>query len=867
VDAFGWSASGDSHSFFPLEQGHNIDCSACHTNDLTEPLSPECFSCHEENFNEAENHVSLSYPKQCELCHTIAVWEQSIFDHNATAFALTGAHISAECLACHSDGYTGTPTNCNACHSDKYTQAKDPNHAAAGISIECETCHGTTNWTPSTFNHLSSTGFELSGGHAGRQCSDCHKGTTSGADPDCISCHQANYNSAKNHVALGYPTDCTFCHSTTGWEQSTFDHNSTAFPLTGSHKATECASCHADGYTGTPSECSACHTNNYNNAQIPSHTAAGISTDCESCHGTTTWDPSVFDHNATTGFALTGGHALQQCSECHPGSTSGANSECVSCHQTDYNTAKDHVSQDYPTECILCHNTNNWESSTFDHNATGFPLTGAHIATDCIDCHTSGYPGTPSECNACHIDNYNQATDPDHKTAGVSTDCEICHTTTAWAPSTFNHTSTGFALTGAHRNRQCSDCHVGSTSGASPDCISCHRAEYNSAPEHVSQGYSQDCIQCHNTTDWDQVAFDHNATSFPLTGAHLTISCNACHADGYAGTPSDCEACHTTDYNGADNPSHTAAGISRECETCHRTSAWAPSTFDHAASTGFALTGGHNLQQCYDCHQGSTSGASPECKSCHQTDYNGAQEPNHSIAGVSLDCEDCHGVSVWDPSTFDHNASTGFALTGGHNLQQCSECHIGSTSGASPDCISCHQTNYNQAPNHVAQNYPFDCLICHNTTNWSQSTFDHNATNFPLNGAHIATECIACHSQGYTGTPTECSACHIEDYNGTTNPNHSLGKFSTDCTDCHNENAWTPSTFAHDNLYFPIYSGKHGGQWDNCTNCHKDQSNYASFSCFDCHRQLVTGVQHLGVKDYVYNNASCLTCHPNGTAL
>lgn len=864
VSALEWSASGDSHSFFPLTQGHNIDCSECHTNDLTEPLSPECFSCHEEMFKQAENHVSLGYPTDCEICHTLAGWEQSIFDHNTTTFALTGAHESAECLACHSEGYTGIPSDCNSCHTDKYNQATNPNHTAAGISSECETCHGTTNWSPSTFNHLSSTGFELTGGHALQQCSDCHVGTTSGASSDCISCHQENYNAAKDHITLGYPDDCTFCHNTTNWWQSTFDHNATAFPLTGSHRATECASCHASGYTGTPTECSACHSNNYNNAQNPNHTAAGVSTECEDCHGTTAWTPSTFDHNTTTGFALTGGHALQQCSDCHVGSTSGASSDCISCHQTDYNTAKDHVAQNYPTECILCHTTTNWDKSTFDHNATSFPLTGSHIATECIECHTSGYAGTPSECSACHTDEYTAATDPDHKTAGVSTDCETCHGTTAWIPSTFDHNSTGFALTGGHLGRQCSDCHIGSTSGASSACISCHRTEYNNAAEHVSQNYSEQCLMCHNTSSWSQVSFDHNSTSFPLTGAHRTTDCDDCHTSGYAGTPTACRSCHINEYNNADDPNHVTPGISKVCESCHGTSSWTSSTFDHNASSGFPLTGGHALNQCSACHIGSTSGASSECYSCHSSNYSNANNPSHTAAGISTNCEPCHGTSNWIPSTFDHTASTGFPLSGGHNLQQCSDCHIGTTSGASSDCITCHQTDYNQASNHVAQNFPFDCLICHNTTNWSQSTFDHNATSFPLNGAHRATECIACHSTGYTGTPTECYDCHKADYDGVTNPNHKAGNFSTDCTDCHNENAWTPSTFDHDNLYFPIYSGIHNGEWSNCSDCHKDASNYASFTCFDCHRQLVTGVLHLGVTDYNYDNASCLACHPNG---
>ncbi len=95
----------------------------------------------------------------------------------------------------------------------------------------------------------------------------------------------------------------------------------------------------------------------------------------------------------------------------------------------------------------------------------------------------------------------------------------------------------------------------------------------------------------------------------------------------------------------------------------------------------------------------------------------------------------------------------GFALTGGHSGKQCVECHVGTTNNASPECFSCHQANYNKAENHLAQNYPHDCLQCHTTNNWDDADFDHNATAFPLKGAHVATECAACHTKDMQELP------------------------------------------------------------------------------------------------------------------
>ena len=1005
-----WKPSSFDHAGtgFQLDGAHaGRQCSDCHAG-TTVGAGPGCYDCHQQNYTNAQNHVQSAYPHDCTQCHNTTNWEDATFDHDATNFPLTGAHIATECQSCHTSGYAGTPTNCSACHTENYNLAAEPNHTAAGIASTCEDCHTTNAWKPSSFDHAG-TGFQLDGAHAGRQCSDCHAGTTVGAGPDCYDCHQQNYTNAQNHVQSAYPHDCTQCHNTTNWEDATFDHDATNFPLTGAHIATECQSCHTSGYAGTPTNCSACHTENYNLAAEPNHTAAGIASTCEDCHTTNAWKPSSFDH-AGTGFQLDGAHAGRQCSDCHAGTTVGAGPGCYDCHQQNYTNAENHVQSAYPHDCTQCHNTTNWEDATFDHDATNFPLTGAHIATECQSCHTSGYAGTPTNCSACHTENYNLAAEPNHTAAGIASTCEDCHTTNAWKPSSFDHAGTGFQLDGAHAGRQCSDCHAGTTVGAGPDCYDCHQQNYTNAENHVQSAYPHDCTQCHNTSNWEDATFDHSATNFPLTGAHIATECQSCHTSGYAGTPTNCSACHTDNYNLAAEPNHTAAGIASTCEDCHSTNAWKPSSFDHAG-TGFQLDGAHAGRQCSDCHAGTTVGAGPDCYDCHQQNYTNAEnhvqsayphdctqchnttnwedatfdhdatnfpltgahiatecqschtsgyagtptncsachtdnynlaaEPNHTAAGISSTCEDCHLTSAWKPSSFDH-AGTGFQLDGAHAGRQCSDCHAGTTVGAGPDCYDCHQQNYTNAENHVQSAYPHDCTQCHNTSNWEDATFDHDATNFPLTGAHIATECQSCHTSGYAGTPTNCSACHTEDYNSTGNPNHAnLGlsltcdnchttntgwepaqfpdhqsyyalngahasianncflchegnytntpttcfachtsdynsandpnhlaaQFPIDCEACHTENAWEPSTFDHDGQYFPIYSGKHRGEWNSCADCHTTASNYALFSCTDCHEHNKSEMdsEHQGVNNYVYNSINCYACHPQGS--
>jgi predicted CXXCH cytochrome family protein len=124
------------------------------------------------------------------------------------------------------------------------------------------------------------------------------------------------------------------CHNANDWLNASFNHSLTSFPLTGAHQAVLCASCHTGGYAGTPRDCNACHAPSFASSQNPNHAAAGIPVLCETCHSTAAWKPSAFNH-ATTGFTLTGGHAvIAQCSACHKGTLLNAKPECIAIHKT-----------------------------------------------------------------------------------------------------------------------------------------------------------------------------------------------------------------------------------------------------------------------------------------------------------------------------------------------------------------------------------------------------------------------------------------------------------------------------------------------------------------------------------------------------
>ena len=331
----------------------------------------------------------------------------------------------------------------------------------------------------------------------------------------------------------------------------------------------ECASCHTSGYAGTSPECKSCHQAKYTAAQVPSHTAAGISVDCKTCHTTTDWKPSSFNHT-TTGFALTGGHAsVVQCSSCHHGNTSSASPDCITCHEVQYNGAKDHVASKFPKDCRICHNSVNWLQLIFNHSTTKFPLTGAHTTTDCISCHASGYVGTATSCNSCHLNDYNQATNPNHKSLGLSVTCTDCHTTVpGWQPALFPNHSTYFALTGAHATiaKDCAACHKGVYSNTPKTCYDCHTTDYNNTknPAHQAAQFPTDCKSCHTVNAWIPSTFNHT-NYFPISSGRHAVSCSICHTTPTNYTIFTCvtSSCHTN----AHNRSQGSAG----CYRCHPT--------------------------------------------------------------------------------------------------------------------------------------------------------------------------------------------------------------------------------------------------------------------------------------------------------
>jgi hypothetical protein len=396
-----------------------------------------------------------------------------------------------------------------------------------------------------------------------------------------------------------------------------------------------------------------------------------------------------------------------------------------------------------------------------------------------------------------------------HGTLPAGLGCTSCHTVDGWQPvlQGFDHdTSTAFVLTGRHQDVACTMCHLQARfdepKAGLTECGVCHLDIHRGA-------LSPNCVECHGTDSFygvDGIGV-HQQTTFPLTGAHLQVTCAACHPGDERGAfvtrDIACASCHQQAYETAEPVNHVAAGFPLECDACHTTVAWQHAVrFDHVTvSNGFPLEGRH----------------------------------------AEIRCASCHDPATMQPIFPTRNPN---------------------------DCYACHQDDY--AREHGSA-FPTTCVGCHTVWGWEGAEFDHAivAPQFPLEGPHADVACDGCHRTDDwslinqpTGTD-DCYACHAADYQR----EHGGSGFPTNCLACHQPGSWDNASFAqHDAAAFPIYSGRHRGTWQTCDVCHTVAGDYKAFSCLQCHEhsQARMDAAHGGRPGYVYDSRACYSCHPSG---
>ena len=466
-------------------------------------------------------------------------------------------------------------------------------------------------------------------------CLDCHDANKGVAPSKCIACHKPlaeRMTAGKGLHANAEHQDCKACHvehqgvefELVWWGKSgrgAFDHAQTGRALAGKHRTLACEQCHKSrSFLGAVSECTSCHKDE--------HRGQFAGRACTACHSEQAWRPAAgFDH-ARTAWPLTNRHMQVTCDRCHtvrkpdpatPGATyrvfrAVAGRECASCH-ADVHKAR------LGGNCSSCHNTAGWQQAKtagFDHQRTGYPLSGRHTAVACDRCHAAGQPMRlkHEQCSDCHRD----AHAGELSRRAEAGRCEGCHDVQGFRPARYGpdeHAKTAFPLHGAHLAVACDECHR-SAKGVVPlvlaatRCGECHRDPHRG--ETAAVAAAKGCETCHRVEAWSSVAFDHGQTRYPLSGRHAQVACGGCHARAegsgvprlaFKGAGSECSACHRDPHAGQ---FAKVAGGQTACERCHATDSLRAARFSHARDSRYALDGAHARLACGTCHKPEMSG-------------------------------------------------------------------------------------------------------------------------------------------------------------------------------------------------------------------------------------------------------------------
>ncbi len=340
-------------------------CANCHAIPLSgQTMADKCLACHTDLVQDPNNfhNVMVTQGKNtgCNSCHTdhrgatatMTLLSSTTFPHSQVGFSLQAHQKMADgspfqCSGCHTKGYTGfDQAVCTGCHTTLDASFTQGHTALFGQA--CLSCHDGKDTYGKNLNHQN-VAFTLTGKHNAVLCQQCHIGATTMADlkntsQACVSCH------AKDDAHKGqFGQDCVLCHTTASWPSATFDHNKSAFPLTGAHQQVACAKCHVPGpsgavFKGTPTTCVSCHPD-------PAYHQGLFGTDCATCHTTTAYTPAKFGQAHT--FPLNHGGA-KTCNSCHPTNLNAYT--CLTCHDA-ARTAKQHEVTDISqiADCVRCH--------------------------------------------------------------------------------------------------------------------------------------------------------------------------------------------------------------------------------------------------------------------------------------------------------------------------------------------------------------------------------------------------------------------------------------------------------------------------------------------------------------------------------
>ena len=432
----------------------------------------------------------------------------------------------------------------------------------------------------------------------------------------------------------------------------------------------------------------------------------------------------------------------------------------------------------------------------------------------------------------------------------------------------------------------CTKCHDVGNKVTRQKCLACHQIIKTNIA--AGKGYhasaevkGKECVACHNDHHgrnfriirFDKKSFIHSKTGFELKGVHARQDCSACHKpkfikdarlkakpSTYMGLNKACLNCHEDNHQGR---------MSSKCDNCHSFETFKNATGFNHNNTRFPLLGSHKNVLCDKCHKTEIVNGKPKqiyrglvfnnCTACHKDVHENK---------FGQDCKKCHTEEsfhiVKGMSTFDHD-KTDFKLIGKHRLLACKSCH--KTSLTAPikhdHCNDCHADYHNK--DFAKKGISPDCNQCHTNDGFTPSTYTiqrHSLTKFPLEGAHAATPCMACHKKdgkwSFKNMGTRCIDCHKNVHKGFMQDKYIV---NNDCQTCHNVTSWKKVTFDHSKTKFKL-DGAHAKI--PCSECHyaKNQQGVVvqkftglSMECESCHKN-----SHAGQFE-VNGKTDCTRCH------
>ena len=474
------------------------------------------------------------------------------------------------------------------------------------------------------------------------------------------------------------------------------------------------------------------------------------------------------------------------------------------------------------------------------------------------------------------------------------------------ANSDFDHLTTGFFLSPAHRNVECSNCHVrGIYKGTPTKCDGCHNSSTVITALGKDSGHinsSGDCKECHSETagNWSGINFKtHDAVIGDCSGCHndriavgkppqhipSSERCEDCHSStstytvgvfDHSNTTDNCYSCHDGNHSGTPVASATHMNSSTTCESCHNalTKSWTSiigvdhgdviqGTCDdcHSVSNGVGPTKSSkhipSHDECDSCHNTSNflgttfdhSGTTTNCYSCHDGGHSGAPVESATHMNSSTTCESCHNALTKDWYSIV-NVDHGDVIQG-----TCESCHAGR-----------RPVSTKQPSNHIVSSDTCDNCHFNAGVSWLGATNQENVQKV-VSVAAIQAKAVASSQKGEsTGSSVfvhpdvsgNCQSCH----NGLLASGQPINHIKTlpACDDCHAQKSWIPTLRVD-----------HTSTFGSCFSCHNRKTtegkplNHISSgnNCDNCH---VTYNWSQVVMDHSDVTGSCALCHDGRSA-